>query len=98
LPALLGGIMEAWAKGGDVDRALRVAKLDGNVNQVLRAAKLVPDGPPISALLAIAQAQEKAGRSKGAGETIARARQLACSFRNRLLQDGQETPAVLLAP
>jgi hypothetical protein len=50
---LLGIIMEAWAKGGDVDQALRVLKLGDDVDPTLRILKLVPDGPPISALLAI---------------------------------------------
>jgi tetratricopeptide (TPR) repeat protein len=81
---LLGSIMEAWAKGGDLDQALRVAKLDGDVNQALRVVKLVPDGPPITALLAIAEAQEKAGRRKDAGETIERALQLAYSLKELL--------------
>jgi hypothetical protein len=34
---------------------------------------LIPDGPSMSVLLAIAEAQVKAGRRKDAGETIARA-------------------------
>jgi hypothetical protein len=57
---LLGNITRAWAKGGDLYQASRVAIL-------------IPDGPSMSVLLAIAEAQVKAGRRKDAGETIARA-------------------------
>jgi hypothetical protein len=56
---LLRDITEAWAKGGDLYQASRVALL-------------IPDGPPMSVLLAIAEAQAKAGRRKDAGETIER--------------------------
>jgi tetratricopeptide (TPR) repeat protein len=70
---LLGSITEAWAKGGDVDQALRVAKL-------------IPEGPPIFVLHAIAEAQAKAGRRKDAGETIEQALELAYSLKDRLQQ------------
>jgi hypothetical protein len=70
---LLGDITEAWAKGGDL-------------YQALRAALLIPDGPPMSVLLAIAEAQAKAGRRKDAGETIARALERAYSSKDRLAQ------------
>jgi tetratricopeptide (TPR) repeat protein len=68
---LLRDITEAWAKGGDLYQASRVALL-------------IPDGPPMSVLLAIAEAQAKAGRRKDAGETIERVLDRAYPLKDRL--------------
>jgi hypothetical protein len=70
---LLRNITEALAKGGDLYQASRVAIL-------------IPDGPPMDLLLAIADAQAKAGRRKDAGETIARVLDRAYPIEDRLLR------------